>query len=95
VRFKFDKRKSAKLRDDKRRGIGFEEAVALFNQDYYIEQRSDLPEQWLAIGWVEGRLISLVFEYRKDEDGEYQHLVTLWPSSKQEQRIYEKYKIQG
>ena len=93
MRFKFDKRKSAKLRSDRRRGVGFEEAKSLFDQNYYLEQRSDLPEQWLAIGWVAGRLISLIFEYREDKEGEYFHLVTLWPSSKYERKIYEETKI--
>lgn len=92
MRFKFDQRKSAKLLQDRRRRIGFEEAITLFEQNHYLERRSDFPEQWLAIGWVRDRLISMIFEYRLDAEGEYLYLVTLWPSSKREQRIYEKHK---
>ncbi|MDB5037917.1 MAG: hypothetical protein JWQ35_1445 [Bacteriovoracaceae bacterium] len=93
MRFKFDKRKSEKLRRDRRRRIGFEEVQELFDQDHYLEQRNDLPEQWIAIGCVRGRLVSVIFEYRTDEEGEYLHLVTLWPASKPEQKFYEKNKI--
>ena len=81
MRFKFDLRKSARLKSNPRRGIGFEEAKAIFGRPYYLDQRSDLPEQYRAIGWVGERLYSLIFEIREDEDGEFYHLVTLWKST--------------
>jgi hypothetical protein len=49
---------------------------------YWLERRSDVPEQFRAIGWVAGRLYSVVIEFRKDEDGEIIHLVTLWRATK-------------
>ena len=49
----------------------------------------DDPDQFRAIGWVSGRLYSLIFEAREDEDGEYYHLVTLWKSTREEQKLYE------
>jgi uncharacterized DUF497 family protein len=51
--------------------------------------RSDVPEQYLAVGWVGDRLHSVIFEVREDEDGEILHLVTLWRSTKEEIRLYE------
>ena len=61
----------------------------LFSLPYWVDQRSDVPEQFVAVGWVGDRLYSVIFEVREDEDGEIFHLVTLWRSTKQEIRLYE------
>ena len=89
MRFSFDPRKSRRLRANPRRGIGFEQARELFSQPYWLDQRSDVPEQYLAVGWVGDRLYSVIFEIRENEDGEILHLVTLWRSTKEEIRLYE------
>lgn len=89
MRFSFDLRKSARLRANARRGIGFEEARELFSRPYWLDQRSDVPEQYLAVGWVGDRMFSIIFEIREDEAGEVTHLVTLWRSTKEEIRVYE------
>jgi uncharacterized DUF497 family protein len=89
MRFSFDPRKSRRLRANPRRGIGFEEARELFSQPYWLDQRSDVPEQFLAVGWVGDRLYSVIFEVREDKVGEILHLVTLWRSTKEEIRLYE------
>lgn len=89
MRFSFDLRKSKRLRANSRRGIGFEEAQEVFSQPYWLDQRCDVPEQYLAIGWVGDRLYSVIFEVREDEVGEILHLVTLWRSTKEEIRLYE------
>jgi uncharacterized DUF497 family protein len=83
MRFSFDAPKSARLRANPRRGIGFEEARDLFSRPYWLDQRSDVPEQYLAVGWA------VVFEVREDDEGEVLHLVTLWRSTKEEIRLYE------
>jgi len=88
MRFHFDPRKSQRLRANPHRGIGFEEAQAIFARPYYLDQRSDVPEQYRAIGWVGERLYSLVFEIREDQEGEFYHLVTLWKSTREEEEIY-------
>lgn len=88
MRFSFDPRKSKRLRANPRRAIGFEEVQELFSRPYWLEQRSDVPEQYRAIGWVGGRLYSVIFEFRDDE-GEILHLVTLWKSTTEEIRLYE------
>jgi uncharacterized DUF497 family protein len=88
MRFKFDKAKSKLLR--RKRGIGFEEAQELFYAPYYLDQALDDPEQWVAIGWVNAHLYSVIYEEREDDDGKYYHLVTLWKSTKFERSKYEK-----
>jgi hypothetical protein len=65
MRFSFDPRKHRRLGANPRRRIGFEEALELFSQPYWLDQRSDVPEQFLAVGWV-GGLYSVIFEFRKD-----------------------------
>jgi hypothetical protein len=89
VRFQFDRRKSERLRANVKRRIGFEEALELFFHPYYQDNRSDLPEQYRAIGWVGERLYTVIFEAREDEEGEFYHLVTLWKATREEQTLYE------
>jgi len=88
MRFYFDERKSERLRKNPKRSIGFEEAQEVFSRPYYLDQRSDLIEQYRAIGWVGEQLYTVIFEAREDEEGEYYHLVTLWRSTRQEQQLY-------
>jgi uncharacterized DUF497 family protein len=91
MRFHFDPRKSRRLRTNPKRGIGFEEVQEVFAQPYYLDERSDLPLQHRAIGWVGERLFTVIFEIRKDSEGEFYHLVTLWKATKEEQQLYEEY----
>jgi uncharacterized DUF497 family protein len=88
IRFHFDERKSKQLRANPSRAVGFEEACEVFAHPYYLDQRSEQPEQFRAIGWVQARLYSVIFEIRNDDVGEYYHLVTLWNATKQEQKLY-------
>lgn len=90
MRFKYDSRKSERLKANSKRGIGFDEVQEVWAHPYYLDKRSDLPEQYRAIGWVDGNLYSVIFEVREDDVGEYFHLVTLWKATKEERRIYEK-----
>jgi uncharacterized DUF497 family protein len=89
MRFRFSKAKSEFLRRNPKRGVGFEEAQAVFTRPYYQDQRSDDPEQYRAIGWVQDRLFTVIFEIREDNLGEYCHLVTLWRSTQEERELYE------
>jgi uncharacterized DUF497 family protein len=75
------------LRANPKRGIGFEEAQEIFTGPYYLDQRSDAPEQYRAIGWVGERLYAVIFEIREDEYGEQHHLVTLWKATREEQQL--------
>jgi len=91
MRFDFDKNKSRRLRKNPKRGIGFEEVQELFLLPHYLDQRSDAPEQFRAIGWVGERLYTVIFEIREDKEGECYHLVTLWRSTREEESLYEDY----
>jgi uncharacterized DUF497 family protein len=91
MRFRFDERKSSRLRANRKRGIGFEEAQEIFSHPYYLDQRLHLPEQYRAIGSVGQELYAPLFEMREDENGEYYHLVTLWKATKEEQQLYEEH----
>lgn len=88
MQFEFDGRKSVRLRANPRRGSGFEEAREIFSHPHYIDQRSDLPEQYRAIGRVGEQLYSVVFEVREADEGEYYHLVTLWKATREEKQLY-------
>ena len=88
MRINFDPRKSRILRENPRRGIGFEEAREIFSQPYYQDRRPDIPEQYRAIGWVGQQLDSVIFEFWEDEEGEFYHLVTLWKSTREESKLY-------
>jgi len=82
-------RKSRRLQANPHRGIGFEEAQEVFSRPYYLDERSDVPEQYRAIGWVGERLYSVIFEVGEDQEGEYYHLVTLWKATREERQLYE------
>ena len=89
MRFKFDPKQSETLRNNSKRAIGFEEVQEVWTHPYYLDSRLDMPEQYRAIGWVGGRLYSVIFEIREDADGEYYHLITLWKATKEERKLYE------
>ena len=90
MRFRFDKKKSLLLKKNPKRGVDFEAAQEVWSHPYYMDQRSEVPEQYRAIGLIHGKLYSVIFEIREDDGGEYYHLVTLWKSTKEEQKLYEK-----
>jgi len=54
-----------------------------------LDRRADRPRQFRAIGWVKGRLYSVILEIRQDKGGEYYRLVTLWKATAEEQTLYE------
>lgn len=60
----------------------------MFDQAYLVDQRNDDPEQFRAIGWCGARLCSVIFEIRKDSDGEYFHLIAAWKATKEEEHSY-------
>jgi len=43
-----------------------------------------------AIGCVQSKLYSVIYEVREDKDDEYYHFVTLWKTTRQEEELYEK-----
>lgn len=88
MRFDWDDAKSEKLKRE--RGISLGEAAEVFASYHVVDQKNDDPEQYYAIGFVHGRFITLIYEYREDALGELKWLVTYWPSTAREREIYEK-----
>lgn len=90
MRFTYDRKKGAQLKKNAKRGIDFEEVQEIWLHPHYVDQRNDDPEQYRAVGWVRGKLYSVIYEVREDKMGEVIHLVTLWRSTKEEEQLYEK-----
>jgi uncharacterized DUF497 family protein len=88
MRRAFDPERS---RDVKRKhGVSLEEAQEIFDQAYIVDQKNDNPEQFRAIGWSRGRLCSVIFEVRRDAEGDYYHLIAAWKATGQEEEAYAK-----
>ncbi len=86
MRFEFDRQKSREVK--RKHGVSLKEARDIFDQRYLVDRKNDDPEQFRAIGWCCGRLCSVVFEMRRDAEGEYYHLVTAWKATKEEEQCY-------
>jgi uncharacterized DUF497 family protein len=86
MRLRFDSRKSRAVK--RKHGVSLEEAQAIFDQVHVVDRKLDDPAQFRAIGWCGGKLCSVIFEVRKDAEGESYHLITAWESTEQEQRSY-------
>jgi uncharacterized DUF497 family protein len=86
MRFEFESSKSRAVK--RRHGVSLKEAQEIFDQAYLVDQKNDNPQQYRAIGWCRGRLCSVIFEIRRDTEGEYYHLVTAWKATKEEEQSY-------
>ena len=89
MRFDWDNRKSQVLKQN--RGYSLEEISVVLAGDYVERVKRDDPEQFIAIGYLRNTLLSVIYEIRYDEEGEYIWLVTYWQSTKREREIYEQY----
>lgn len=86
MRFDFDPAKSREVK--RKHGISLRDAQEIFSQVHLVDKKSDDPEQLRAIGWRRGRLSSVIFEIRRDSEGEYYHLITAWIATKEEEQSY-------
>ena len=86
MRFGFDQSKSWAVK--RKHGVSLKEAQGIFDQTYLVDRKNDDQEQFRAIGWCRGRICSVIFEVRHDEEGEYYHLVTAWKATKEEEQNY-------
>jgi uncharacterized DUF497 family protein len=86
MRFQFDPGKNREVL--RSHGVSLEESKEIFDQAHLLDRKSDNPEQFRAIGWAGGRLCSVIFEIRKDVDGECYRLITAWKTTKQEEDAY-------
>ena len=90
MRFDYDTQKSDYLKRE--RGFSLSDAAAIFDGDYFTTTKSDDPEQYAAIGFSKGTLLTLIFEYREDDLGELIWLITYWKATKREVKIYEEFR---
>jgi len=86
MRFNFDPAKNRLVK--RKHGVSLREAQEIFDQAYLVDQKSDDPQQFRAIGWCRGRLCSVIFEIRHDTRGEYYHLITAWNATPEEEQSY-------
>jgi uncharacterized DUF497 family protein len=86
MRFDFDRAKSRVVK--KKHGVSLEEAREIFDQVYLVDQRSDDPQQFRAIGWCRSLLCSVIFEIRHDAEGGYHQLITSWKATEEEEQSY-------
>jgi uncharacterized DUF497 family protein len=89
MRFDWDDDKSQRLQED--RGYSLSEVSILLAGQYVEQIKRDDPEQFIAIGYLENVLLSLIYEIRYDNEGEYIWLITYWQSTSRERAIYEQY----
>ena len=89
MRFDWDNDKSQLLQDS--RGYSLDEVTAVLAGEYVEQIKRDDPEQFIAIGYLEKTLISIIYEIRYDQEGEYIWLITYWDSTKREREIHEQY----
>ena len=88
MRFQFDAEKNREVK--RKHGVSLEEAQEIFDQAHLVDRKNDDLEQFRAIGWSGGQLCSVIFEIRRDRDGEFHHLITAWKATKQEEEAYAK-----
>ena len=72
-----------------RRGIDFARLDDLLCLPFIEDQRNDDPEQYRLTGFIDGRLMTFIVEYRRDALGDFIWVVTAWRATRQEQRAYE------
>lgn len=89
MRFDWNDSKSNFLKQT--RGYTLEDIANIFRSHYVERIKNDAPEQFIAIGYLDNILLSVIYEIRYDEGGEYIWLITYWKSTKRERKIYEQY----
>lgn len=68
-----------------------EEVATILAGDHVERMKQDDPEQFIAIGCLGNDIVSVIYEIRYDDEGEYIWLITYWKSTKREREIYEEY----
>lgn len=69
MRIDWDDNKSEWLKRE--RGLSFDEASQIFGTGHVVDQKNDDPEQYYAIGFAQGQLITVIYEHREDEERIY------------------------
>jgi uncharacterized DUF497 family protein len=86
LRLEFDGKRNREVK--KKPGIGLDEVREIFEQAYAFDRKSNDPEQYRAVGWCGVQPCSVIFEIRRDEEGDSYLRKTAWRAMKQEQQLY-------
>ncbi len=84
VKYEWDSKKAAKNKE--KHGIDFQDAVYAFRDDlrlWVVDARHN-PERWRMLGMVDGVLLVVVFEDRKNKI----RLISARPAEKKEKHAY-------
>ena len=74
--------------NQRKRGYSHAEVSKIFLAPHFTTRKNDEPEQWIAVGPLDGKLITIVYEDREDEAGEFTWIVTYWYSDGAEEQAY-------
>ena len=92
MRFEWDEEKA--IANEIRHGVRFEDArwafADAFGLDDYDESHSDRETRFQRIGMAEGTLVTVVYTMRRAEQEEVYRLISAWPATRRERRVYEK-----
>ncbi|MFQ5740158.1 MAG: BrnT family toxin [Acidobacteriota bacterium] len=90
MRLSWDEAKN--VSNQRKHGISFEEARALFTSDDYLEifdeEHSETEERFIAVGLIARGLIVVV--WTESEEGTI-HIISARFATKREERLYESY----
>jgi len=75
MRFDWDNHKSQLLQQS--RGYSLEEVSIVLAGEYVEQIKRDDPEQFIAVGYLENTLLSVIYEIRYDDEGDYIWLITI------------------
>lgn len=90
MRFEWDEKKATA--NETKHGVRFEDArwafADPFGLDDYDKSHSDGETRFRRIGIVEGKLITVVYTMRHVEKEEVYRLISAWPATIRERKIY-------
>ena len=83
--FKWDSRKSELLK--KKRGLTFSEVLNVFETEVGGGQKNDDPVQHYIVGFsANGTMVTVIYEFRSDEQCDFIWLVIYWKTTKEEKK---------
>ena len=87
---RFSKRKGSVERKLKafKRGYSFRHVTTVLENEIGGGILCDIPEQFLSIGFLNNKMISIVYEVREDDEGQFTWIITYWKTTKEEIKRY-------
>ena len=92
MRFEWDDEKA--IANEIKHGVRFEDArwafADPFGLDDYDRSHSVEETRFQRIGVAQGKLVTVVYTIRRAEKEEVYSLISAWPATRSERRVYEK-----